>query len=628
MPNAAIEEDRVITQPLRWSALPSAMRATAATNPGSVLLETSRFDESNHHSYLFTDPVSILIAHELNEIPEVFAQIESALANGFYIAGYFAYECGYHFEPSTAADFQSPDQPLIWLGVYRQPQIFDHASGPSLPADQTAKAAVNLESIALEIPHPAYQSKIQRIRDYIAAGDTYQVNFTNRVAFETQHTPAATFASLSTQQPVAYSAFLNLGDRQILSHSPELFFRVEDQAQNQKITTRPMKGTMPRGLDAAEDAAADIRLCNDPKNRSEHVMIVDLLRSDLGRICTMGSVQVEKLFTVERYPTLLQMTSAISGTLRPNISYYEIFRALFPCGSITGAPKVRTMQIIRELEDQPRGIYTGAIGFIAPNRESVFNVAIRTLVIENSRASLGVGGGIVADSDPADEYRECLLKASFLTRTRPDFELIETMIREGSSFPLLPLHLQRLESSASYFSFIFDRLSIESRLQDLAASFEPNSRHRVRLLLARDGGLKLTSEPFPQTPPKGLVQLSSERTSSTDAFFRHKTTQRALYGQQYAHACASGLDDILFLNEKGELTEGAISNVFIERAGKLLTPPLSCGVLNGVYRRHLLQIRAEAEEQVLTAADLHAADAIYLCNALRGIYKVKLLAVT
>jgi para-aminobenzoate synthetase / 4-amino-4-deoxychorismate lyase len=616
MPTAAAEEDRAAVQP--------AMRATAVTNPGSVLLETSRFDPSNRNSYLFTSPVNILIARELNEIPQVFAQIESALANGFYVAGYLAYECGHHFEPSTAADFQPSGQPLIWLGVYRQPQIFDHAACPSLASDQPAPnqpatAALNLESIALEIPRPAYQAKIQRIRDYIAAGDTYQVNFTNRVAFETQPTPAETFASLATQQPVAYSAFLNLGDRQILSFSPELFFRIE----NGKILTRPMKGTMPRGLDAAEDAAASIRLRNDPKNRSEHVMIVDLLRNDLGRICTMGSVDVEQLFTVERYPTLLQMTSAISGALRPNISYYEIFRALFPCGSITGAPKVRTMQIIRELEDQPRGIYTGAIGFIAPNRNSVFNVAIRTLVMENGHASLGVGGGIVADSDPADEYRECLLKASFLTRTRPEFELIETMLWDGS-FPLLPLHLQRLESSASYFNFALNRSSIQARLHDLAASFQPTSRHRVRLLLAHDGSLKLTSEPFPHAPPKGLVQLSSQRTSSTEVFFRHKTTQRSLYDQQYAQARASGLDDILFLNEKGELTEGAISNVFLERAGKLLTPPLSCGVLDGVYRRHMLQTRAEAEEQVLTAADLHTADAIYLCNALRGIYKVKL----
>jgi para-aminobenzoate synthetase / 4-amino-4-deoxychorismate lyase len=623
MPNAAIEEDRATTQPLRWSALPSAMRATAAANPGSVLLETSRFDESNRHSYLFTGPVNILIARELNEIPQVFAQVESALANGFYVAGYFAYECGHHFEPSTAADFRPSGQPLIWLGIYRQPQIFDHASGPSSNPDPSVTAPINLESIGLEIPRPAYQAKIQRIRDYIAAGDTYQVNFTNRVVFETQHTPAETFASLSKQQPVAYSAFLNLGGRQILSHSPELFFRIE----NGKILTRPMKGTMPRGLDAAEDAAEAIRLRNDPKNRSEHVMIVDLLRNDLGRICTMGSVQVKELFTVERYETLMQMTSAISGVLRPEISYYQIFRSLFPCGSITGAPKVRTMQIIRELEDQPRGIYTGAIGFIAPNRESVFNVAIRTLVIENGHASLGVGGGIVADSDPADEYRECLLKASFLTRTRPEFELIETMLWDGG-FPLLTLHLQRLESSASYFNFVFDRLSIEAGLHDLGASFEPNSRQRVRLLLAQDGSLKLTSEPFPQTPPKGLIQFSSERASSTEVFFRHKTTNRALYDQQYARARASGLDDILFLNEKGELTEGAISNVFLERAGKLLTPPLSSGVLDGVYRRHLLETRTEAEEQILTAADLRTADAIYLCNALRGIYKVKLLAVT
>jgi para-aminobenzoate synthetase/4-amino-4-deoxychorismate lyase len=616
----------------RYARLPAWVRAAAAAKPDSVLLETSRFDPSNYHSYLFADPVRVLIANRPDEIPRVFAGIEAALAEGFYVCGYFSYECGYHFEPTAGVGVESQGLPLLWLGVYRQPLVFDHSLGrlesEIVPDPSRYKCAAISRSaldpgsvpLVLQIAPEEYCAKVQRIHEYIAAGDSYQVNFTDRIMFQMQSSPEEAFASLSAQQPVAYSAFLNLGEHQILSLSPELFFRIRDG----KITTRPMKGTMPRGLDAEEDARAALRLARDEKNRSEHVMIVDLLRSDLGRICTMGSVQVEDIFTVERYETLLQMTSTISGTLRPEIGYYEIFRGLFPSGSITGAPKVRTMQIIGELETKPRGVYTGAIGFISPDRSSIFNVAIRTLVAKNGGASLGVGGGIVADSDPMDEYRECLLKASFLTRAHHEFQLIETMLWEGE-FRLLPLHLGRLEASAKYFNFEFDRRTVEAGLQQLATTFDSGQSYRVRLLLARTGELTLASQAFQTEPPKGLIRLSTQRTSSADVFFRHKTTQRALYDEQYAEARASNLDDVIFLNERGELTEGAISSLFVERDGKLLTPPLASGVLDGVYRRHLLETRNNAAERVLTVDDLCPADAIYLCNAIRGIYEVKFL---
>jgi para-aminobenzoate synthetase/4-amino-4-deoxychorismate lyase len=378
---------------------------------------------------------------------------------------------------------------------------------------------------------------------------------------------------------------------------------------------------MPRGLDSAEDAQAILRLQRDEKNRSEHVMIVDLLRNDLGRICTTGSVSVEDLFSVERYETLLQMTSTISGTLRPGALFHDIFRAMFPCGSITGAPKIRTMQIIRELEPNPRGIYTGAIGFIAPNRSAVFNVAIRTLVLKDGHVHMGVGGGIVADSIPEDEHRECLLKASFLTRAHHPFQLIETMLWDNEYF-LLSLHLDRIESSASYFNFVFDRSAIQSQLHDLAHTFTAGQRYRVRLLLHPDGSLTLTHSPLFEEPSTIRVKLSSERTSSTDVFLRHKTTHRQFYDQQYAAARAAGFDEVIFTNERGEVTEGAISNLFIEQSGKLLTPPLTCGVLPGIMRRHLLETHATAEERILTLEDLHSADAILLCNSVRGLRKV------
>jgi para-aminobenzoate synthetase/4-amino-4-deoxychorismate lyase len=386
-----------------------------------------------------------------------------------------------------------------------------------------------------------------------------------------------------------------------------------------------MKGTMPRGRDAMEDQEMALRLRNDAKNCSEHVMIVDLLRNDLGRICAPGSVNVEASFSVERYETLHQMTSTVAGTLLPRIGYYDIFRSIFPCGSITGAPKIRSMQIISELEQSPRGIYTGAIGFISPQRSSTFNVAIRTLVIRNDAVTMGVGGGIVADSDPQEEYRECLLKASFLTQTRRPFQLIETLLWQRGYF-LIALHLDRLQSSACYFNFAFDREAIAAQLCDLAKSFDVNTRYRVRLLLDANGSISLASGAFFDGPPSCRIAVAGEHTSSTDPFFRHKTTNREMYDRLHKAARAAGFDDVIFMNDRDEVTEGAASNIFIERSGRWLTPPLACGVLPGVFRRHLLETRPAAAECVLSIADLQSADAIYICNALRGLRKVTALA--
>jgi para-aminobenzoate synthetase/4-amino-4-deoxychorismate lyase len=351
-------------------------------------------------------------------------------------------------------------------------------------------------------------------------------------------------------------------------------------------------------------------------------MIVDLLRNDLGRICTMGSVHVEDLFTIERYETLLQMTSTVAGTLRPDLTFYDIFRALFPSGSITGAPKIRTMQIIRDLEQHARGIYTGAIGHISPNRSATFNVAIRTLTLNNGHAAMGVGGGIVADSDPAAEYRECLLKASFLTHAPNDFQLIETILWNGA-FDLLTEHLDRLAASAAYFNFTFDRDAIITQLKSQAVTFEPNVKYRVRLLLDDAGTTTITSIPL-TTKPTGLICLSTEATSSTDLFLHHKTTRRTLYDRLYQQAIAQNCDDVIFFNERGELTEGAICNIFLRKGNTLFTPPLTSGVLPGIYRRYILETNPHAKEKVLTLEDLHTADTIYICNSVRGMNEVKL----
>lgn len=611
-----------------WIPLPAWVRGLAARREGSVLLQTSRFDALNRRSFLYCDPVRTLCATRLDEVAEVFREVDEALTAGLHVAGYVGYECGYHFEPRVGVPHGLAEGalPLVWFGVYREPTVFDHGTGrfegaAVSPSEEGLPLAVLperfAEAVDLEIPEERYRGKIERIKRYIADGETYQVNFTDRVRVATDLAAEAAFGVLLEQQPVAYSALLNIAGRQVLSLSPELFFRVDEG----RIVTRPMKGTMPRGLDTAEDAEAAQRLRGDEKNGAEHVMIVDLLRNDLGRICEMGSVRVEDLFSVEQYETLLQMTSTVSGRLRQGLSYYEIFKGMFPSGSITGAPKIRTMQIIRELEESPRGVYTGAIGHISPDGAATFNVAIRTLVLGGGEARMGVGGGIVADSEAEEEYRECRLKAEFLVRARREFELIETLLWDGDFF-LLGMHLDRLEASAGYFGFSFDRGAVVAQLMEGAGEFESGVRYRVRMLLGKGGEVTVTSVRFAPEAPTGLVRVSAERVDSGDVFLRHKTTRREAYERGSAKARAAGLDETIFLNERGEVTEGAISNVFVRRDGRWLTPPLRCGVLPGVFRRQMLE--EGAVEGVLRVEDLVGAE-VFLCNSVRGMWRVRLV---
>jgi para-aminobenzoate synthetase/4-amino-4-deoxychorismate lyase len=604
---------------------PERLASSIDGETNSVLLRTACYDSKNFRSYHFQGCRETLIADSLEDVPNVFAGMEAALQEGLYVAGFLSYECGAHFEPrALPADFgfASPKNlPLAWFGVYESPAIFDH-SGPSLdsrltPHYSSSFAANDKADVELEISPSDYAQQVERIKHYIEAGDAYQVNFTTAVSFPYRGSPSSLLASLLKNQPVAYGALLNLGDAQIVSASPELFFRLE----NGTIATRPMKGTARRGKDIVEDATQADWLAHDEKNRSENVMIVDLLRNDLGRICAPGSIAVENLFAIERYRTLLQMTSTITGKVRPELSLYEIFRALFPCGSIVGAPKVRTMQIISELERRPRGIYTGAIGFIAPEREAVFSVAIRTLVLRDGIAEMGVGSGIVYESDAEDEYEECRLKAAFLLHAPPEFQLIETMLWDGEYF-LLDQHLERLAASAEYFDFEFDRDRVLARLGELPHTFLSGARYRVRLLMDRAGEVHLTSSVLEESRLPLVVRLGFESVSSEDVFLRHKTTHRALYDRVYREALADGFDDALFLNERGEVAEGAIHNIFIEKSGRLSTPPLSAGVLPGVFRRHLLKTCIDASERMLGLDDLRSADRVFLCNSVRGLREV------
>jgi para-aminobenzoate synthetase/4-amino-4-deoxychorismate lyase len=626
----------------RWHPLPAQVYALVEHKPATVLLECAPPGGPEPWSRLFTSPLRVLVAHEPTQLPNLFAEIEGAVAAGHYAVGFFTYECGAAFEAMAAMRPSAPGQPLAWFGIYQRAYRFDHRTGAFVDGDpqgldqfqeggagQETEAGV-LPDAVFGLSEERYGECIAAVHEWIRAGDVYQLNFTVPFHMQAPGSPAALYRRLRSRQPVEYGAFLHwLPDRHILSFSPELFFQLEERGGTRQITARPMKGTAPRGRTTGEDRQRAEWLRNDPKNRAENVMIVDLLRNDLGRLCHYGSVRAESLFAAERYQTLWQMTSTVTGQLRPEVDFQQIFRALFPCGSITGAPKVRAMQLLAKLEDEPRGIYTGAIGFFSPQR-TVFNVAIRTLEVDGQRGTMGVGSGIVIDSDAADEFRECRLKAEFLTRSPESlperFSLIETLLWQDG-YPLIELHLDRLEDSADYFGFACDRKEVEAALLDYAAEFAGRRPRKVRLLLEVDGSLHRSSETLPEQAigvdaQPGRVCIASERTDPQNRMLFHKTTHRPVYAQAFKAAARAGYDDVLFLNLRGEVTEGAISNVFIEKDSRWLTPPVECGLLAGVYRRHLLETRRGVEECILSLEDLRRADAIYLTNAVRGLRRV------
>jgi para-aminobenzoate synthetase/4-amino-4-deoxychorismate lyase len=607
-----------------YAQFPSQYRSLAALNAGGVLLETARCDDENYRSYLFTRPIRTLSAH-----PALMNDIEQALADGLYVAGFLAYECGEGLMGMAHCDRKTATMPLAWFGVYSKAFIFDHRTGEfegeppdALTSDNAQPDAYfAIRNLCLDIGKKEYAQKIAAIHEYIRAGDTYQVNFATKASFDFSGSPVAMFEAMLISQPVQYAAFIHAEGRHILSFSPELFYRVNDR----RIITRPMKGTARRGTDTAEDEAIAHWLHNDVKNRSENIMIVDLLRNDLGRICEYGSIKVDRLFAVDRYETLYQMTSEVSGLLRPEVKYSDIFGSLFPCGSVTGAPKHRTIEIIQELERGPRGVYTGAIGFLSPSREAIFSVPIRTLVLEKGKGVMGVGSGIVIDSQADDEFRECSLKYEFLTRDAKEFQLLESILWIDG-YTLLPFHLQRMGSSAVYFGFNFNSEAIIGALKDIETKLPPGMRTKVRVLLERSGAVKITHTPVELQTGIGKIMVSDIRVSSEDRFLRHKTTFRQLYDRKYEQARRQGFEDALFLNERGEVTETAISNIFIEKDGRWFTPPVACGLLAGTYRRHLLETKPEASERVLRLENLASADAVYLCNAVRGCRNVRVEA--
>ena len=474
-----------------------------------------------------------------------------------------------------------------------------------------------------------FDTAIDRIRDYIGAGDTYQVNYTYRLHFDTYGNLFTLYGRVRARQAVPYGALIALPDGgAIVSLSPELFIRHQDGV----LTAQPMKGTAPASGYHARDVARSTALATDPKNRAENLMIVDLLRNDLGQVAQTGSVQVPALFAVHRYGAVLQMTSTISAQLRGDIDLAELLIALFPCGSITGAPKRRTMQIIRALETAPRGLYTGAIGWLAPAAQQggvgafCLSVPIRTLVLQPPdaaglrRGEMGVGAGIVHDSVAEEEWAECALKAQFLTGLTPPFELFETMaITRDGGCRLLACHLARLENSARYFQFNFDARAAHAAVLQCCVDLSDALTHRLRLTLQPDGSISAQSSPLAALSGPLRLLLASHTMQSDDLFLRHKTSMRTAYDRAWQAAEAQGAFDQLFCNQRGQVTEGGRSTLLVQIDDAWWTPALACGVLPGVMRAELMADPAwQLRERVLTVAEVRAAQSLMLCNALRG----------
>ena len=574
---------------------------------------------------LFEDPERVIAVYRPEDVEAGLDIVTDGLSRGLHATGFFAYELGYCLEPKLQSLLpRDRRQPLFWIGLFREPARFTDAETRGWLDANGALERSTISDLQLSWTRDEYTDVFAKVQDYIAAGDVYQINLTLKYRFAFSGDPVALYSALRRKQRVEYGALIGAGDFQVLSLSPELFFRREGK----HLTSRPMKGTAPRGRTPREDARLKTWLTVDEKQRAENLMIVDLLRNDLGRIAKIGSVEVTDLFTVETYRTVHQMTSGITAELRADMGLKDMLKALFPCGSVTGAPKVRAMEIIRELEAHPRGVYTGAIGHIAPNGDSQFNVAIRTLFIDADGAGeMGIGSGVVSDSKADAEFEECLLKAHFLTKADAPFELIETIRWErGLGFHLLERHLVRLQSSAGHFGYPYDRGKV---LGALSAEVEKldSDVHMVRLLLAEDGTITVTSTGI-ELPSRDTVwrfAISDQRVDEKDALFFHKTTRRQFYDREMERQkAATGCDEVVFLNKKGELTEGTRTNLFLELDGRLFTPALTCGLLPGTLREELIDLpRAAASEAVLTLADLARADRIYLGNSVRGLIRAE-----
>ncbi len=531
--------------------------------------------------------VIIRSAHRIEEVMPVLEFAEREARAGSHVAVMLSYEAAPAFDQAFVTHERS-DFPLAWAAVVEGEADDEELESYSSPVWTPL------------VDREEYDRCVSRIKELIAAGDTYQVNYSFPLTAPFHTGDAfAWYRDLCVAQGAQYSVYLDLGRYKVLCLSPELFFR----RTGNHVVTKPMKGTVRRGRWSQEDQDLAQWLKHSPKDRAENVMIVDLLRNDLGKVSIPGSVHVSSLFDLERFETVWQMTSTVESTLCDGTSLVDLMGALFPCGSITGAPKIRTMQIIRDLERFPRGAYTGAIGLLKPGGDCVFNVAIRTVVIdtETGMATFGVGGGVTIDSTAEREYEECLVKSRFLHSQPSEFQLFESILLEDGNYFLLEHHLERLIDSAEYFGFAYSMDEVNETLSNLATD---SGSFKVRLMLWKDGQIETQITPIKATNDVKLVTLAKQPVESSDRFLFHKTTRRR-----------SG-DDVIYWNERGEVTESSIANVVMSIDGELFTPPLEAGLLAGVFRNQLLA-EGKIKERTISLKELQCARDFFLINSVR-----------
>jgi para-aminobenzoate synthetase/4-amino-4-deoxychorismate lyase len=586
----------------------------------------ARFDDltAGGRSVLFENPCGEVKAGAAEEVVAAIGRVEAAVARGLHAAGFIAYEAAPAFDPAMAVHPPDPALPLVWFGLFRGRRECEPLGGLGGGSEAPPVGPWNAPWSASE-----YRRRVRTIRHRIEAGETYQVNLTFPLTASYPGDEAPLYAAVCRAQRAAYGALLRGSFGSVISASPELFFRWRGES----LEMRPMKGTRPRGRWSAEDHELARELAASSKERAENLMIVDLLRNDVGRVAEFGSVVVPDLFRVEKYPTVQQLTSTVAARTRPGTSLTDVLRALFPSGSVTGAPKIQTMRIIRELEQGPRGVYTGAVGFVSPG-EAVFNVPIRTLVrTGGGTIALGVGSGITYDSNEDAELAECMQKARFVHARMPDVELLETMRHDpGSGFHRLEAHLARVRRSADYFGCPVDLPRVRRELDRAVSAFR--SGRRIRADSPTNGGdpgsgealkvrliVRITGDIFVECAPIGSratvlrVRVAAEPVDSRNPFLFHKTTARDMYKKRLADS--PGYDDVLLVNEREELTEFTRGNLIVESDGHCFTPPVESGLLPGIEREARIAA-GELEERVLTVADLATADAVYFINSVRG----------
>lgn len=590
-----------------------------------ILLDDAR-SEGAGEARLYRAPMELIVARRPEDVLPALARIDELAKAGHDLAGYLAYEAGLPLEPRLArlaARRSGAAGALVWFGAFAGFETIPAADVPQWLAARSGGGGPTIGPLEPQLSGNGYATAFDAMREAIRAGDIYQANLSFPLAGSWRGDPLALYAAIRPYAAAGYGGVIFDGSEWLLSCSPELFFALEGE----RVTTRPMKGTRPRGSNAAEDAALMAELAASPKDRAELLMIVDLIRNDLSRVAVPGSVKVEDAFAVERYPTVHQMVSTVQARLTPGAGAIDVIRALFPSGSITGAPKIRAMELIDAHERDARGPYCGAIGRIDRTGDAAFNVAIRTLRLtpgENGRgrAVLGVGSAVVADSDLSAEWRECLVKGGFVRESAAGFDLIETMaFAPEDGIPLLELHLERIKASAAELGFTFDRHAARNAIQALC--FEADTPARLRLMASRDGNYSLELGEMPAALGEPVIcALMRLPVDSGDWRLRYKTSDRGFYTAALDAARQAGAVEALFLRPDGLITEGSFTNLFVERDGKLLTPTATLGLLPGVLRRSLIE-SGKAVEAVLAADDL--ADGFLIGNALRGLIPARLL---